>query len=255
MSSVLLIIDSKDRSSGSVTDFNYTFNRIQILKPRQFRINKINIPYTFYAIEQQNFTITYNAVPYVINIPAGNYSAPSLAQVVQTLCNASIPAPGITITYDINTNKMQFTATLGNTFAFDFSAYSGARANYNLGIGLGMVLVDDVSQVVAPATQFQSIYQCNLSATKNIYLKSQQLRLYNVSFFQAIPDNVIQSVPITVNSFGYIVWENFYPVIFNNDEQTISNIDFQLVDDYNNIINLNQYSFSIEIQIQTNTEL
>lgn len=252
--SLLLVIDSKDRSSGNEAKFNYVFDQLPVQKVKKFRINKIVIPYTFYVLPQQTFIFWYNAGSYNINVPAGNYNNLSLAITIENLINNAVPAPGIVITYNQNTNKYLFTATGGNVIQFDFSSVT-VPANQNLGVSLGMILPSDTGLVIAPATVVESIYQAYLVSTKALYLKSSALRLYNTSYFQNKLSNVIQTIPINVNSYNMIIWENISPIIFYYSEQTICNLDFELCDDYGNTINLNNYSFIIELEAFTNIEI
>ena len=252
--SLIIIIDGKDKTNGSSSDFKYQINRVPIQDVNRFRINKIIIPYTFYTIENQNFTINYNGIPYVIAMPAGNYIGPSLAATVQGLVNSTVPAPGLTITYNINTNRMDYSTLPGNTYWFEFGAYSGPRSNYNVGFGLGLIR-DDINEILPPGSVFTSPYQVYLVATRSLYIKSQKLRLLNTSYFNRIPANVIQTVPINVNSTNMIIWQNESPIIFYNSDEQVVNLDFQVVDDFNNLINLNGYDIILEIQMFSKTEL
>lgn len=252
--SIILIIDGKDKSSGAPSNFRYNLNKLPMQKIYKFRVNKVIIPYTWYAVEDQTFSINYNGTNYAVPMPAGNYSGPSLAIAFQNAVNAAVPAPGISVVYNFNTNKMDFSALPGNTYWFDFSAYA-QRANYNVGVAVGMVLPSDVSVVLGPQSVFSSTYQVYLIASECLYLKSQNLRVLNTSYFQTIPDDVIQTIPVNVNSFNVITWENKLATDFYMSETNIPQLDFQLVDRYNNLINLNSYEITIELQVYTAVEI
>lgn len=251
--SLILEIDSKDRVNGSTTNFSYEFPRTQITGMNAFRINKCTVPYMFYLNEEQTFIVNYNGTPYNIFFEGGSYNGVTLANHIQLLINNTIPAPGITIQYLQATNKYQFNVDIGNTLFFDFSTATPTRQNYNLGIALGMVLPSNVNEVVAGSTQFASLYQSYIAATKSLFIKCPQLRVYNTSYFTKNLSNVIARIPVKVNSFNFINWQIRDTTLFYTDNDTIASLDIELVDEYDNVIDLQGYNWSFELEVFTNT--
>ena len=69
------------------------------------------------------------------------------------------------------------------------------------------------------------------------------------SIFNKKKSNVIQSVPINTNSFGYIIYNNQLETVFKCDSQTFSNLDIQLVDDNDIPIDMNNEDIIIELEL------
>jgi hypothetical protein len=115
MQPTLLIVNSKDRLSGSSTDFNYQLKYYGKEEVQSYRIGKITIPYSFYNLKQQFFRFYYNGSPTNVDLPAGNYTAQSLANYLQNEISNDIPA-AVTVTFSSITNKFTVSVPTPNTF-------------------------------------------------------------------------------------------------------------------------------------------
>lgn len=244
MFSTLLIINSKDRNDGDSGNFNYIF-QVPFTKIRNFKINKIVIPYSFYATVNQQIVITSPSIGGTINVPAGNYTADSLATTLEGLINSSFPIITCSITYSSITDKYTFTGAL----PYSISSLGLIPPNNNLMYQLGLTSLSGVQTVLPQSANFVSTYCANLSGTCCLYVSSNALRLFSNSSFQNMRSNIIQVVPIQVNSFNYIVWQNSVPTYYQQDEYVLNQIDLRLIDDFGNTINLNGLDWSIEIEI------
>ncbi len=245
----LLIIDGKDRSYGISSSFNYNLENYATPKIEKFRINKITIPYSFYGIRSQEFSINVNNAPaQYIQFVGGNYSANELAIYLQGLINA-VSAQPIVITYNQATNKFSFNMTPPHVIDLTFPFLP---LNYNLGFSLGLV---QTNTNTGNFTSLTAARQANLSATSNLYLSSSTMRSYNTSYFNKKAASIIQTIPVNVSPFNYIIFQNSIEVVFKGGGFQASNIDFQIYDDDGNLIELNNEDIIIEIELFLLTEI
>lgn len=240
MKPTLLIVNSKDRISGTSTNFNYQIKYYGKEEVDTFRIGKITIPYSFYNLQQQFFIFKYNGTNFDIELPAGNYSAQSLATFLQTTLSAETSA-AISVTYSVTTNKFIVSVVNPNNFQFEFE--DPIPYNYSLQKALGFPNLTTVTD------NYISPNCANLNASDNLYIYSQALSFYTPSIFQTQRDQIIQLVPILVNPFNFIFYENQQQVNFQTDFQTISTFDIKLVDDYGQVVDLNGLDWTFEIQL------
>lgn len=240
MKPTLLIVNSKDRISGNSTDFYYAIKYYGKEEIKDFRIGKITIPYSFYNLKQQFFNFTYNSVLFDIEVPAGNYTAQSLATFLQNTLSTETGA-AITVTYSQSTNKFSVQVSSPNNFSFDFE--DPLPYNYSIQKALGF------ANLIPTTSSYTSVNCANLNCSDNLYIRSQTLSYYNPSIFQTQRDQVIQLVPILVNPFNFIFYENQQEISFPCDYRSLSTFDIQLIDDYGNIIDLNGLDWTFEIQI------
>lgn len=229
----LIIIDSKDRVNGVPENFNFQPKFYGPEGVRSYRVNKVNIPYSFYNLKTQTFSINGTQ----LTLPAGSYSAQSLATKLTSLIT---PHVVISISYLTDTNKYLFSAAV--PIQFDFTTATVA-INYSLQRALGF------PNVLSPSgLSIESVNCVNLNASTNIYISSQALSLNVPSIFNAMRSYVIQSVPIQVNSFNYIVWQNNLETVYSLQKDNLDNIDLVLYDDYGAQIDLNGLDWTIELQ-------
>lgn len=254
----LLFINSKDRSSGEIYDFNYTFkNYPPVGNKVRYRINKITIPFAFYQTPAQTFVINYgsagNLDGYVIPLPAGNYTPQTLINKLNELMTSEVDANALIWTYEDGV----FTVSVLNPsnrvqLVFNTTDLPIDQMYKSIGYQMGYFLVnpDGTSTYTIPAeaTSQSSLFTAILQLTTNIYVKSQALSNSSTSFFQTTADYIIQSVSIDVNPNNYINYENQYVITFPVDGgASLSVLDFQLLDDFGNFIILT-LDWVIEIQ-------
>lgn len=222
----LLIINSKDRNHGTATNFNIGF--IDKIEVNNFRINKIIVPYSWYNIKLQTYIVDGNT--HTLN--AGSYTINTLISTINTHINP------IVAKYDPDTNKITFTSLNPINMTFSYGpGYLGTILGFNT--------------VIPSFPVITSNYTINLNLTNNIYLKSQRLTTYFQSIFNKKKSNVIQTIPVNVNSFNYIVFENQIETNFKCDNSSFQNLDFQLVSDEDEILDLNGQEIIVEIELSS----
>jgi hypothetical protein len=239
MSASLIIVNSKNRSSGTSSSFYYNLN-FGGMVAKSFRLNKVVIPYSWYNIPEQNIEITINGgAPITVLIAGGSYNAQNLAAYLQTqLSNAASP---LVFTVVYNTAQNTFTITLAdNIFTLLFTY---PIANYNLGnqLGIGLTTSGSVGTIT-------SLFAANLNATSCVNIRSNTLRTSQQTYFLNRNEAILQTVPVNVNSFNYIVWQNSFDTIYPCDRNAYVNFDFTLLDDSGNVIDLRGADCQFEIQ-------
>lgn len=260
MLSQLIIINSKDRSSGTAENFNYNMQYYAPVEVSSMRINKISIPYSIYTTPAQTLVITYSygivsPVDYTLNVPAGIYTPATLVVELQALTDAAIGVGKVLWSYSDNLFTVQAADVFHHILiSWNINGLGPTYQYVSLGVQMGFVL-EGTTFVPGPfstdsAYIFTASYFANLSGTQNFYITSTYLQLFQSSYFNNVPANVIQSVPIQVNPFNMIVWQNAVTTNFKtNSNVNFNNIDLQLVDEYNNIVDLNGLNWNMELQI------
>ena len=210
----LIIIDSKDRSTGTSSAFTYYMAAYGPTSVFRYRVNKVTIPFSWYTVPPQTFRINYNAVNYTVSIAGGQYNANQLATVVQNALNTALGAGQMTFTFQNDgTNTFTFaTVNPANSFTLHFEVNNLLGQNYkSVGVAAGFVLPSNLISS-GPVNTLTSPYAVNLAGPPNIYVKSSSLQFYYSSFFNQNTSTVVQSIPVNVNPGDYIIWQNSYPV-------------------------------------------
>lgn len=251
----LIVINSKDRASGTATNFGYVMKYYGTNSVDGFRINKISVPFSWYTIQSQSFEFIYDNISYTINVLPGQWTAVQLAAQLKSETDALIGINSVNWIWNQGANTFTV-SSLNPAKLFSFNFFAGTYPTnyyYNIGVQMGFATPATLSGYKPNLTgtnSFTSLYAVNLTGGANIYIKSQSLQLYITSFFNKIPDNVIQSVPVSVAPSDFIVWQNTIETIFaTNSSRPMSTFDFQLVDEYNTPLDLRGLDWTLELQI------
>jgi hypothetical protein len=242
MNPTLAIINSKDRASGTAGDFIYNFQYTGLTRISRYRLNKIVIPYSWYNTPDQVILMTVNGGgPILVDIDAGSYNAQTLATYMQNKLTSASPQP-FTVIYNQSQNTYTISLVSPHIFTLSFT-YPTLYQNLGVQMGFG---TDTPNQNSTTST-----FAVNLNMTNSVYLASSSLRLYAQSYFQKVQYNVVQHVPVNVNSFNFITWQNSTDTFFLcNEHSSITNFDFQLIDDYGNPIDFRGQDITIELEFQ-----
>lgn len=238
---VTLYINSKDRSiiSQPSTNFTYSLFPIGVFNINSFFVKSAAIPLSNYVTVypsatggDQTFEIYNFLNTYTVPVPAGNYTAQQLATTIQNAINALTAPTVFAVIYNTNTNKYEITTTLTSDLNF---AVNNARYPYqSLGAVMGFrdaqhnpINELNVNAVLAP-------FEASLSGPLNYYIKSNALTVMTNSFFQGKKSSVIAGIPNNGAPFTALTYLNpaiIFEPLFN---VKISQLDFQLVDEYGN---------------------
>lgn len=242
----LIIVDAQQRITGTSSNFTYSPAVIGINKVKRFRISKVSVPYSFYTIINQFIEITYNSNVFYVSILAGSYSAYQLATELQNNINVELGG-GFTVLYHQAINKFQIIGP--SNFQINFNTAATNYENYSVGVQMGFVLPTNMAEVLPASNDVYSKYAVDMSATTNIYLKSNALSMYYTSYFLTKKDSIVASIPVNVNPYNWIIYSEFTPTMFDFDDQQLNQIDFTFLDDSGNILDFRGLNPVVEIQI------
>ena len=237
-----ILINSKDRITGNSSKFQIQYNMRQFYKCDSFYITSVVIPSSFYVVNSNNnqLLINYTGGPSTITITPGNYSASELVSTIQTsLTNIN---SAWTITYNTNTGTFSFSTS---STAFGLDATGATSILWQLMGFLQQVYSTDT-------TTKTSTNVADLTGPKYVQIVSNALS-FKSSFEPGSTNtgvkNVILRIPVKVNSFDMIVYENYNDI--NNmipfQREFPNIIDISLVDEEGNTLNLNGMEWSFVI--------
>lgn len=231
-----LTINSKDRSSGSSSASNFQISSLEIPGITDYRINYIYLPYSWYNIDSNYNKIYINSTLYTI--PAGQYTAPTLAAQIQTTLGGSF-----TCTYSSTTgmftiaNNANFTLDLNNTL-----------------MTLRRQIGFNSTTQLTGATTYTSDSFANLLNGSSIYLCSQVLSKVQNSLITDSKLNYVTSIPINQVPGDIIMYQPTQDILYNlQSPTTFKNLDIQLKDLNNNIINLNGVDWELQLILFKNS--
>jgi len=238
---ITLYVNSKDRTnvSDSPTNFKYDLN-IGTLDNYNFIVKSACIPLSNYVSVYppkdgtgfQTFVLNDIGL-HVVSVQNGNYTAQQLAQLIQTQMNAVTGSGPYAVTYSVATNKFTIT-TAGNPFQIGFVGNNYAYPYQSIASVLGWrdASYNPINVNITSATE--APFEANLSGPLNYYIKSNALGVGINGFFQKIQDKVICAIPNNGAPFGILAYLNPnntpQPIYASN----ISQLDFRLVDEYDN---------------------
>lgn len=245
MSNILttLYINSKNRTSNSQSSSNFTINLsdLGLRGLKSFVIKNITIPYTFYTTSYKNNDIVggqkvdfqFGFLTYTLIVPFGNYSDSQLSSYIVNQLN-TYSGFGMTFTMTFNYYDNSFTISAPLPFQILWSTQYANQPEYKkLSYVLGFNNTDTIS-----ATSHKSNFASNLSGGMNIYLKSSTLTYQNTNFFENKNNTVLCAIPVNAGPGGVIFYTDQQLLVQRNRAMFLNKIDFQLVDEYDNQIDL-----------------
>jgi hypothetical protein len=258
-----IYIDSIFRTSDSKssTDFKIQLHQpLEIQENMKLYITDINIPNTWYAIEETNkymyVRIYENSSfrDYIITLTIKNYSMTDLAAEIQSKLNAAVNK-GFVINLDTNTGKYTFNTTLTN-FTYEIFSdsqlkvltdWKGRYYTKENPKTCNNILRNFKDSIYSSTNPFVSGF-VNILNYESLYIRSNISNLSNIG-----PDgyssNIIKKVNVS-DSFGNLI--NFY--LGNSIDYTyiisrnnLSVLEFRITDAYNNVIDLHGSDISLTL--------
>ena len=277
-----LYIDSRDRTADSVSESSFRVDLPQVIQmPANsvFFITDVCIPHVWTTIESGINDKLYlwvidTTVPvvqaninayYVITMTAGNYTAATLAQVLQTSLNNTVPDNSHNLFTCRNTsgaNDLQIAINISNRSVVILSdnSLTTLYASQQLPWVNGTVdfsnlssmndIIKNYARVSAPhpldTTHPYNIDFVNLQPVNNVYMTSPTLGSYDT--LSTFSNNVIKKIPVTAD-YGYMIVDQFIAMndFLDCSKQTFKTLEFHLRDGRGRVINLHgsHISFSI----------
>lgn len=233
-STVRYIIDSayRDDKSSSTTDFKITFEK-KISNVYGFQIVSVQIPYTFYAINNTNNNLVFKVVgqpdAYNATVSPGNYNIYTFTSALISAMNSADVGATYTGSYDTKTQKITISRPSG-TFAL--------TAEGNMSGILG--ITEDTGADTSHETGIV------------IITGSNYLTISSNALSQYIPHStgsLIHTVPVNVNATGIIIDTptSGSSTTILNTAIDITTLDFQVYDSSRTLLDLNNCNWSMQI--------
>ncbi len=244
--SLLLVVDSKDRTtnSNSTSDFSLNYsNNTTLTRIKSFFVKSFSCPNVEYNIHGTYSLEAANNLLYietsggglqpVITITPGNYT---IAQLITAITgSATGVAVGLGITQSATTGKLTFTATApGGIKIYSVTSSPSSTLSPNLGVTTQTAAFS--ASIVADGLPF-------LAGNQNIYISSIKLSGGNSCLVDSRIGNlqVITTIPVDVAYGSYIHYETQQyeaDMIEANGYFNLTNIDIKLYGDYGQLLDL-----------------
>jgi hypothetical protein len=282
---VLNTLFREDYFGTSSTDFTillpYYFKNVLSL-----RLSSLQLPNVIYCISKFNGNNTFyieedsTSISGIITFPDGNYNSISdFATILQSEINnqLSISPDRFIVSYDVNSNKINISNTSSNfTMIFNESLQDikYKKKVYNPTEGQRLQNCVEIEEIYKKfgwivGYRDEAYYNSNSYTTEGVYNgaypnyiyfvlndynNSQAQNVFGMYSKSIIGDNILGMIPITSQSF-YVNFTNGNDFIERKREYfgpvRIQRLKVQLLNQYGDIINLNNmdYSFSLELEI------
>lgn len=237
---IWVYFDSNQRTAGANTNFTVTLTN-PISRVKRVRITDIQIPFTFYTINNNNNQLNFNnnvaALQTAVMTP-GIYTADELAIEMQSKMNLLFA--GFTVAYNAKTLKYNWAN--GSNFEILISG--------TLDPFVGILSNSGVT------TNFTAQGAVDIGGPNYLFIKSDKLirpKIYK-PIDNIINDNILYKIPISTGP-GTVIMdkniENSFGIKYGNN-QTLDTIDFRLEDPDGNIVDLNGVNWSFTLIAETN---
>jgi hypothetical protein len=235
-------------SSSAIRYYNATYNSqvefsLPILDiPSDYTIYlsvcHVAIPYSFYNINSSNNILKYslNSTIYSITIPVGNYTSSTLLTTLIGLLSSN----NFTITYSGITNTYTFTNS-NNDFYFIYDPISIQSTCFNI-LGFSLNYQYSVNKILTSNTMI------NLAPTR-CFCISSTFRTQNITTISPLSNNILCSIPISVNPYSMITYQNNgYKTNLNTN--LFNSVIINLTNQDGVFLNFNSIHWSITLQIE-----
>ena len=251
---LIITLNSKNATlMNSTLKSSVNFNFVSVLKEEddivRSYISVINaqIPMSYYLITSSNNKLSYNTMsPVMITdliIPVGNYNSYTLCEKLTSLFLAN--GKTITITVSSVNGKINFAQS-----SSVFTIYPYQLSGGNLLFSTIAPILGLTSTATYSGTSITGNYPVNLLGTKRIKIKSNVLAINSLSSINLSYNTTIATIPVDNSYFSIISYENQNGLNKNIIKvTTIENLDIQLTDDDDNLIDFNNFDWTITLCI------
>lgn len=255
----LCFVSSQNKNDESISnsDFKVNFGNMTCIEAiNKVVIKQIMIPNVFYNIDEKGyninndgnnrFTYSIGAVKNTITIPVGNYTITSLITALES--DPTLAGLGMSITLNPLTNKLEFTTTTPIQYLDEKNGNRMARV-----LGIDNLTFGDVNNFTAQGFN-------NLSGIQQVFFQSQKI---SDGSNLVVPNGrckpIFATIPITVGFGSYQHYITPHPEIDDVEYPSLRNgttlreIDIQIVDRFDNILDLGGLDVIIILKIYHNT--
>lgn len=219
-----------------------------------YRVKNVTVPRTYYTIKDNSFYFGLQGNvtgPVSMQIPAGNYTFVQLATYIQTTWFSTF---GTSITVDFNQPnfKTRITRTGGVDATIAITAVQRALPGFSSTLGYYQDIAPNT--ILDASNTFHITGPSDILVCSNTLASNGTLRLDSVLHDgydgRYIKDNVIMMMPGVGNSGAFVSsqipgeWQQFAI------PRSITSLDFYLIDQDGVAIDLNGYSWSIQVEFR-----
>lgn len=240
--SKIFYVNSRNRVSGTDSDFLYAFEMPPDAKFDKVCVLQIAIPKSYYLIKaNESFTLTESKSQVAIIIPVGNYTRKSFAATLQGILNSSSPNGYIyTITYPTS-------STVPDTGKYTYAVTNNSGVQPIFTFGSSNDLWDHMGFASASTNTFTTDV---LVSTQVINLQKENTLYLHSDIANNGSDNVLQEV-FSVESPDYasIVFQQHNIEGYAKDIVGVANnvYRFYLTDENDAAIDLNGQNFNLTL--------
>lgn len=230
VASQMIHISSKDRINGSSSDYTILLKDRDLNDYQDLSIQKISIPFSYYAINSNNNVITLGATAgLTATITPGNYTTSSF--LTEFITKAPI---GITGAYNSTTSKFSF----GSTDNSAWNITTDTRNYRYLGLPKSTVCAS-VSGIITSSNVVNMSGTQEIQILCDIPMNSSNTYNYN--------NNVLVSIYPNALPGGMIQYTNENFAHIKLDTQRIGLTRFTLIDDNHDTIDLGGLDWSMTL--------
>ena len=226
----LIFVDSRDRVSGSTTDFSIQLPETLTIEggSHRGRIDNLRIPLVIPTIRtgvNDTFQVRLGATTYTITIPQANYDGPGLASVLVGLLNV---APGAwTVVYDSSNISMSIACSndftvVGGTYAAQLMSrpYTHTSNSYDF----SYVSVQGIDMLYLCSSNFANLDIVGPSGAHDTLMSVVVTSPFGSVLDVSMPYDVYFDVPaMTTQQLSFQLRDRSYNVL-----SIVPNISFQL---------------------------
>jgi hypothetical protein len=229
-------------ASNSVTyDNGYVYN-VNIVSSLQNHIyislKHATIPVSWYNVNSNNNIIIISLLDgttYNLTIPVGNYTGITLASQINTLVSAVLPS--FTCTFSIKTSKL--------TFTYSTMFFINYASSYKvLGFQKNIINSSSLNGSIYSLTSSKVI---DLIPVKCVCVHLSGMNTDNKSLNAPNNYSILCSIPVSSSPMGLIIYNN-ETFRYNTEQNQLSQITINLLDQDGNIIEFNGIDFIMTFQ-------
>ena len=239
MSSSFIYIDSSDRLFGSPSNFKVDIQDLNSNNEKDISLNTLSINKSFYSINNNNhsFLFSTTGTTGTTNLTNGNYNSTQFCTELNTQLN-SFP---LGITFASSCSSTNGKLTIASSDTSDFTITSNTQNYRYLGMNVSSV-VPSVSGIWVSPNVIDLSGSRYIDVLVDLPISSVNTKNKN--------KNVLARVYINADRFSQILYlkENFS--FCKLLTARLNQISFQLVDEFNNELDLNGTEWNCTIEIK-----
>jgi hypothetical protein len=241
----LIVINSAFRLNPTTSNsgnFTYSVNK-HITRITALVLKYVQIPFTFYTINNTNNVLTFNNGTKTATIPVGNYTAQTILATLTTVINTVFADTATTVTYNSATFKL--TIARGTPFIVDaVTSITASTAAPSLGF-----YVSSANSVSVTADSTINIAGPNYININSAFLTKPARNLVAFSNGNINYNTTLATIPNNVAPGDFIYFELNRQIDYgyNFEIKTTDIIDITITDEFGNILNLNGANLSIQL--------